>query len=356
MEQYDGNPIKYALVPEKFCEQGGVKAPVVKINAVAGPSMDLQGDLALSCHLAPQHQGMCIKYVLIGFCMGAPQQLFIGCLGILPRGDLEVQTSIVGNGRLERDGVLGADLLGQPLTERLLKLFKAQRRWKQFVSEALDPKDAAPAFFRDAGIKKVDFIREKRFAAERGTRLNAVHGDICMFEAGLTNLSPEKVVHLGLAHVPEGRRIFPSLTVYENLLMGTLGNKKLTKAQITELVDTQFALFPRLSERRSQVGGSLSGGEQQMLAVARGLMMNPQMVMLDEPSLGLAPIIVEEIFELILKIRAMGKTVLLIEQNASMALSIADRGYVIANGRVLLSGTGDDLLNNEDVKKAYLGV
>lgn len=172
----------------------------------------------------------------------------------------------------------------------------------------------------------------------------------------ITNLSPEKVVHLGIAHVPEGRRIFPSLTVYENLMMGTLGNKKLTKAQIAELVDEQFALFPRLSERRSQVGGSLSGGEQQMLAVARGLMMDPEMIMLDEPSLGLAPIIVEEIFELILKIRDMGKTVLLIEQNASMALSIADRGYVIANGAVLLSGTGEDLLNNEDVKKAYLGV
>lgn len=172
----------------------------------------------------------------------------------------------------------------------------------------------------------------------------------------ITNLSPEKVVHLGIAHVPEGRRIFPSLTVYENLMMGTLGNKKLTKARIAELVDEQFALFPRLSERRSQVGGSLSGGEQQMLAVARGLMMDPEMIMLDEPSLGLAPIIVEEIFELILKIRDMGKTVLLIEQNASMALSIADRGYVIANGAVLLSGTGEDLLNNEDVKKAYLGV
>lgn len=172
----------------------------------------------------------------------------------------------------------------------------------------------------------------------------------------ITNLSPEKVVHLGIAHVPEGRRIFPSLTVYENLMMGTLGNKKLTKARIAELVDAQFALFPRLSERRSQVGGSLSGGEQQMLAVARGLMMDPEMIMLDEPSLGLAPIIVEEIFELILKIRDMGKTVLLIEQNASMALSIADRGYVIANGAVLLSGTGEDLLNNEDVKKAYLGV
>lgn len=172
----------------------------------------------------------------------------------------------------------------------------------------------------------------------------------------ITNLSPEKVVHLRIAHVPEGRRIFPSLTVYENLMMGTLGNKKLTKARIAELVDAQFALFPRLSERRSQVGGSLSGGEQQMLAVARGLMMDPEMIMLDEPSLGLAPIIVEEIFELILKIRDMGKTVLLIEQNASMALSIADRGYVIANGAVLLSGTGEDLLNNEDVKKAYLGV
>lgn len=186
-------------------------------------------------------------------------------------------------------------------------------------------------------------------AAKDGGRIEFAGTDI-------TNLSPEKVVHLGLAHVPEGRRIFPSLTVYENLLMGTLGNRKLTKAQIAELVDEQFTLFPRLSERRGQVGGSLSGGEQQMLAVARGLMMDPKMVMLDEPSLGLAPIIVEEIFALILKIRDMGKTVLLIEQNASMALSIADRGYVIANGEVLLSGTGEELLSNEDVKKAYLGV
>ncbi len=138
--------------------------------------------------------------------------------------------------------------------------------------------------------------------------------------------------------------------------MGTLGNRNLTKAQIAELVDAQFALFPRLLERRGQAGGSLSGGEPQMLAVARGLMMNPTMIMLDELSLGLAPIIVEEIFDLILKVRDMGKTVLLIEQNASMALSIADRRYVIANGKVLLSGTGGELLNNEDVKKAYLGV
>ena len=186
-------------------------------------------------------------------------------------------------------------------------------------------------------------------AAKDGGRIEFAGTDI-------TRLSPEKVVHLGLAHVPEGRRIFPSLTVYENLLMGTLGNKKLGKARIAELIEEQYALFPRLSERKNQAGGSLSGGEQQMLAVARGLMMDPKMIMLDEPSLGLAPIIVEEIFELILKIRDMGKTVLLIEQNASMALSIADRGYVIANGEVVLSGTGEDLLNNEDVKRAYLGV
>lgn len=138
--------------------------------------------------------------------------------------------------------------------------------------------------------------------------------------------------------------------------METLGNRNLTKAHIAELVDAQFALFPRLLERCGQTGGNLSGGEQQMLAVARGLMMNPTMIMLDELSLGLAPIIVEEIFDLILKVRDMGKTVLLIEQNASMALSIADRRYVIANGKVLPSGTGGELLNNEDVKKAYLGV
>lgn len=171
----------------------------------------------------------------------------------------------------------------------------------------------------------------------------------------ITNLPAHKIVKMGLSHVPEGRKIFPALTVYENLIAGSLGNTDLKKPQINELVQKMYQLFPRLKERCDQGGGTLSGGEQQMLAIARGLMMDPDIIMLDEPSLGLAPIIVEEIFELILKIRDEGKTVLLIEQNASMALSIADRGYVLETGRVVLEGTGKELLNNSDVQKAYLG-
>ena len=150
-------------------------------------------------------------------------------------------------------------------------------------------------------------------------------GKIFFKDQDITNTAPDKIVKMGLAHVPEGRKIFPSLTVYENLQAGTLGNPKLTKGEINDLIVQCYDLFPRLKERSTQGGGSLSGGEQQMLAIARGLMMDPELIMLDEPSLGLAPIVVEEIFELILKIRDMGKTVLLIEQNASMALSIADR-------------------------------
>ncbi|MEG0689529.1 MAG: ATP-binding cassette domain-containing protein, partial [Hungatella sp.] len=153
-----------------------------------------------------------------------------------------------------------------------------------------------------------------------------------------------------------GRKIFPSLTVYENLMAGTLGNPALSKQQINDLIEENYVLFPRLKERVDQAGGSLSGGEQQMLAIARGLMMDPDLIMLDEPSLGLAPIIVEEIFELILKIRDRGKTVLLIEQNASMALSIADRGYVLETGHIALEGPGRELLVNPEVKRAYLGV
>lgn len=180
-------------------------------------------------------------------------------------------------------------------------------------------------------------------------------GKITFDGQDITHMHPERIVHLGIAHVPEGRRIFPSLTVYENLLTGTMGNRKLTKQRQKELLEEQYELFPRLRERLNQVGGSLSGGEQQMLAVARGLMMDPKMIMLDEPSLGLAPIVVEEIFNMIVRIRDMGKTVLLIEQNASMALAIADRGYVLVNGNVHLSGSSKELLSNEEVKKAYLG-
>ena len=181
-------------------------------------------------------------------------------------------------------------------------------------------------------------------------------GRIRFKDKDITRMAPDKIVQMGLAHVPEGRKIFPDLTVYENLIAGTVGNPKLNKQQIQGLMEENFKLFPRLKERLQQGGGSLSGGEQQMLAIARGLMMDPDLVMLDEPSLGLAPIVVEEIFELILKIRDLGKTVLLIEQNASMALSIADRAYVLELGKFIMEGPGKQLLNDPAVKHAYLGV
>jgi branched-chain amino acid transport system ATP-binding protein len=181
-------------------------------------------------------------------------------------------------------------------------------------------------------------------------------GKVFFRSEDITRKAPDKIVKLGISHVPEGRKIFPQLTVYENLIAGTFGQAKMTKQRIAELVEENYALFPRLKERTKQSGGSLSGGEQQMLAIARGLMMDPKLIMLDEPSLGLAPIIVEEIFELIAKIREKGKTVLLIEQNASMALSIADRGYVLETGHVSITGTGKELLVNPEVKRAYLGV
>ena len=175
-------------------------------------------------------------------------------------------------------------------------------------------------------------------------------GRIRFKDKDITRMAPDKIVQMGLAHVPEGRKIFPGLTVYENLIAGTVGNPKLNKQQIQGLMEENFKLFPRLKERLQQGGGSLSGGEQQMLAIARGLMMDPDLVMLDEP------IVVEEIFELILKIRDLGKTVLLIEQNASMALSIADRAYVLELGKVIMEGPGKQLLNDPAVKHAYLGV
>lgn len=172
----------------------------------------------------------------------------------------------------------------------------------------------------------------------------------------ITNLAPNKIVRMGIAHVPEGRRIFPGLSVYENLVAGTMGSAATpNKETVARLIDEQYTLFPRLKEREKQAGGSLSGGEQQMLAIARGLMMEPDLIMLDEPSLGLAPIIVEEIFELLAELKNKGKTILLIEQNASMALSIANRGYVLATGNVIMKGTGKELLSDPAVIKAYLG-
>jgi branched-chain amino acid transport system ATP-binding protein len=172
----------------------------------------------------------------------------------------------------------------------------------------------------------------------------------------ISRMDPDKIVSLGIAHVPEGRNIFKKLSVEENLLIGTITNKKISKKEITDRVEEMFTIFPRLKERRKKSGGSLSGGEQQMLAIARGLMLKPRLLMMDEPSLGLAPIIVEEIFELMENVKKTGMTILLIEQNAMLALNVADRGYVLQNGEIVLTGTGKELLDNPEVKKAYLGI
>lgn len=180
-------------------------------------------------------------------------------------------------------------------------------------------------------------------------------GTITFNGVDITNMPPHQIVSMGMSHVPEGRHIFPSLSVYENLIAGSLGDPKATKEQVAQRVEEMYELFPRLKDRRNQGGGTLSGGEQQMLAIARGLMMDPEILMLDEPSLGLAPILVEEIFEMIDRVHKSGKAILLIEQNAAMALSVADRGYVLESGRVAMTGTGQELLHNEQVMKVYLG-
>lgn len=180
-------------------------------------------------------------------------------------------------------------------------------------------------------------------------------GNIIFGGKDITHLPAHKIVQQGISHVPEGRKIFPALTVKENLITGTFGKEKISKEKLNENLEKMYDLFPRLKERLNQGGGTLSGGEQQMLAIARGLMMDPNLIMLDEPSLGLAPIIVEEIFELILRIKKSGKTVLLIEQNAAMALQIADRGYVLERGNIVMTGTGKELINDERVRKSYLG-
>jgi branched-chain amino acid transport system ATP-binding protein len=170
----------------------------------------------------------------------------------------------------------------------------------------------------------------------------------------LTRLPPHRVVELGVVQVPEGRRIFPEMTVMENLRMGSY--VKGTRKDRERNLEWVFDLFPRLRERQKQLGGTMSGGEQQMLAIARGLMANPRLLLLDEPSLGLSPLLVKNIFDIITSINKQGVTILLVEQNVYQSLRIAHRAYVMETGRVVLTGGGQELLDNEHVKKAFLGM
>ena len=180
------------------------------------------------------------------------------------------------------------------------------------------------------------------------------HGGKVVYDGqDITKTPCHKIVHMGMTQVPEGRRVFSELTVHENLLMGAYANKD--KAQIRRDIDEICQRFPRLGERRDQIAGTLSGGEQQMLAMGRAMMCHPKLLMLDEPSMGLSPLLVDEVFHIIRDFRDSGTTILLVEQNASKALTVCDRAYVLENGSIVLSGAGQELLASEDVKKAYLG-
>lgn len=183
--------------------------------------------------------------------------------------------------------------------------------------------------------------------------LGAKNGQILYKGKDITSLPPEQIVALGISQVPEGRRVFASMSVKENLELGAYLRKdtKIIKSDMNKVYDR----LPRLQERRKQLAGTLSGGEQQMLAIGRALMARPELLLMDEPSMGLAPLLVKEIFEIIREIHQQGTTILLVEQNAHMALSIADKGYVIETGEIVLKGEAGDLMKSEEVKKAYLG-
>lgn len=234
------------------------------------------------------------------------------------------------------------------------------------MSNILEIKDLSVNF---GGIKAVDGISMQvpegkiitligANGAGKSTILRSVsgivkpqHGDIVFDGESIFGKTPDAIVSKGITLVPEGRRVFPNLTVLENIKIGAY----LRKDKLDDDIEYIYSLFPRLKERNWQLAGTLSGGEQQMLAVGRALMSRPRLIMMDEPSLGLAPLVVKDIFEIIKTINESGITVLLNEQNANMALKIADLGYVIETGRITLTGTGEELLSNESVKEAYLG-
>jgi branched-chain amino acid transport system ATP-binding protein len=179
-------------------------------------------------------------------------------------------------------------------------------------------------------------------------------GSVSFDGTRLDQVPSHHIINYGVAHVPEGRRLFPEMTVEENLVLGSLTRQ--AKDKRTQTIQRVFELFPRLHERRKQAAGTLSGGEQQMLAIGRGIMSLPKLIMFDEPSLGLAPILVMEIFRIVEMVRQEGMTVLLVEQNVKHTLGMCDRAYVLENGRITLSGTGQEFLNNDHVKEAYLGI
>ena len=196
--------------------------------------------------------------------------------------------------------------------------------------------------------------------AGKSTTLNTVSGllrsktgSVTFNGQDLGRIPPHKIVSMGLAQVPEGRRVFLTMTVQENLEMGAYTQKK--GADIDAELENVYERFPRLKERRRQIAGTLSGGEQQMLAMGRALMSKPELLMLDEPSMGLSPILVDQIFDIVKELNKAGTTILLVEQNAQMALSVADRGYVLETGKIVTSASAQELLNNDAVKKAYLG-
>lgn len=183
--------------------------------------------------------------------------------------------------------------------------------------------------------------------------ISSKSGTVTFDGVDITKMPCHKIVHLGMTQVPEGRRIFQELTVYENLLMGAYSVKN--SSSFKEDLDGIYTRFPRLAERKNQIAGTLSGGEQQMLAMGRALMSHPKLLMLDEPSMGLSPLLVDQVFDIIKDVNKDGTTVLLVEQNAGKSLAISDRAYVLENGEIVLSGTGSELISSEEVKKAYLG-
>lgn len=183
--------------------------------------------------------------------------------------------------------------------------------------------------------------------------LSPKKGSVMYEGTDITKIPAHKIVSLGMAHVPEGRRVFADLSVYENLKMGAYTRKD--KNKVEETLERVYERFPRLKERKNQMAGTLSGGEQQMLAMGRALMSKPKIILMDEPSMGLSPILVNEIFDIIQEVSKSGTTVLLVEQNAKKALSIADRAYVLETGKIVLEGKAEDLLNDDSIKKAYLG-